>query len=74
MFRFKLSNSPYCSCGQGKETVKHYLTECKLYAEQRKELRKKVGTGRMKIEKLLGNPRLAKHTVEYVAATKGLQL
>ena len=74
LFRFKLSNSPYCPCGHGKETVEHYLIECKLYAEQRKELRKKVGPGRMKVERLLSDPRLAKHTVEYIAATKGLQI
>jgi len=44
------------------------------YVEQRKELRKKVGAGRMRVEKLLGYPKLIKHTVEFVASTKGLQI
>jgi ribonuclease HI len=74
LYRFKLADTPFCECGHGKETVEHYLLECKLYAEQRKELRKKVGVGRMRIEKLLGQPKLIKHTVEFLASTKGLDI
>ena len=74
LHRFKLADTPYCECRHGKETVEHYLLECKLYVEQRKELRKKVGVGRMRVEKLLGYPRLVKHTVEFVASTKGLDI
>ena len=72
LHRFKLVDTPHCSCKHGKETVEHYLLECRLYAEQRKKLRKNVGAGRMKIEKLLGSKELAKHTIEFVASTKGL--
>ena len=74
LHRFHLTETPYCKCGNGKETVEHYLLECRLYAEQRKELRKKVGAGRMRIEKLLGFPKLLKHTLEFVASTKGLEI
>lgn len=73
LHRFGLTDTPHCSCGRGKETVEHYLLECELYVEQRKELRKNIGIGRMKVEKLLGDPKLVKHTVEFVASTKGLQ-
>ena len=65
-------DTPHYSCKHGKETVEHYLLECRLYAEQRKKLRKNVGAGRMKIEKLLGSKELVKHTIEFVASTKGL--
>ena len=74
LYRFQLADTPYCSCGHGKETVEHYLLECQLYVEQRKELHKNVGVGRMKVEKLLGYPKLIEHTVEFVASTKGLQI
>ena len=71
MHRFKIKDSPYCECGNGKETVEHYLLECRKYNEQRKKLRREVGPGRMRIEKLLGYPKLVKHTLEFVANTKG---
>jgi len=63
----------YRPCGMGKETVEHYLLKCQRYVEERKEVRKNVGVGGMRIEKLLGYPKLVKHTVEFVASTKGLQ-
>ena len=73
LHRFNLEDTPYCKCGHGRETVEHYLLECQLYAEERKELRKKVGAGRMRLEKLLGYPKLVKHTVAFIATTKRLQ-
>ena len=42
--------------------------ECRKYNEQRKTLRKEVGPGRMRTEKLLGYPKLIKHTMQYVIA------
>ena len=60
--RFNLAESPFCKCGEGKETVEHYLLECILHAAK---LRKKVGTERMKMGLLLGNPKLIKHTTEF---------
>ena len=74
LYRFHLKDTPHCRCGNGKETVEHYLLECQLYVEQRKELQKKVGVGRMRVEKLLGFPKLVKHTLEFVASTKGLEI
>ena len=71
LHRFGLRTSPYCECRQGKETVEHYLLECRKYNEQRQKLWKNAGAGRMRVEKLLGYPTLIKHTMEYVAMTKG---
>ena len=68
LHRFKIKDSPYCDCGNGKETVEHYLLECRKYNEQRKTLGNEVGPGRMRTEKLLGYPKLIKHTMQYVIA------
>jgi hypothetical protein len=49
--------------------VKHFLLLCKKYEEARKELRKKVGGRNMRMENLLGDPKLIKDTLEYVEKT-----
>jgi hypothetical protein len=64
---------PYCECGCGKETVEHYLLECPKHWEQRKTLRKNVGTGRMKMRILLGDIKMIKHTMEYITTTRRLE-
>jgi len=43
------------------ETVENYLLECPLHVEERKNLRKNVGMGKMKVEKLLGDLNPVKH-------------
>src|SRR5436190_19044708 len=69
LHRFGIKNSPYCQCGYGKETVEHYLLECRNYREQRKKLRREVGTGKMRVETLLGEQMTIKHTLEYIKET-----
>ena len=69
LHRFKLANSAFCECGYGKETVEHFLLECRSYKEERRLLRKKVGWGKMKVEKLLGNIKVFKYTMEFVKST-----
>ena len=64
LHRFGITNTPYCQCGYGKETVEHYLLECRKFREQRKKLRKEVGTVKMRVAGLLGDTRLIKHTLE----------
>ena len=70
---FGKRSSPYCKCGYGKETVEHYLIECRNYKEQRKELRKNVGHRKMKLHEILGNAKIIKHTMEYIKATERLE-
>ena len=72
LHRFNISDSPYCECGYGKETVEHYLLECRTHKEERKKLRKEAGTGKMKIQVLLGNSKVLKHTMQYITNTKRL--
>ena len=70
LHRFGIKQSPYCECGNGKETVEHYLTECRRYKEQRKELRKAIKPGMMRTDKLLGCSSVIKHTIKYIEDTK----
>ena len=35
LHRFGKRNSPYCECGMGKETVEHYLLDCRRYKDKR---------------------------------------
>ena len=53
LHRFKKADTPHCECRQGKETVEHYLLECRKYTREREELLRNVGPGRMRVEKLL---------------------
>ena len=69
LHRFGLRNSPYCQCGYGKETVEHYLLECRKYKEERKKLRREVGAGNMRVVRLLGDTKLIRHTMEFMKVT-----
>ena len=71
LHRFGIEDSPQCSCGSGAtESVEHYLLHYPKYDRQRAILAKNVGIGGMWIEKLLGNPKLIKHMMEFVSNTK----
>ena len=50
LYHFGIKNFPCCQCGYGKETVEHYLLECRNYREQRKKLRREARTGKMRVE------------------------
>ena len=73
LHRFGIKESPLCECGYGKETVEHFLIECRRYRDQRSELRKNVGTRKMRVDSLLGDPEVVKHTVEYIMAISRME-
>lgn len=51
-FIFTISlHSPYCICGYAKETGENFILECPNYKLQRKELRKRMGVWKMRINK-----------------------
>jgi hypothetical protein len=50
--------------------VEHFLLECRRYKEERKQLRKSVGWGKMKVKKLLGSTKVFKHTMEFIKSTR----
>jgi ribonuclease HI len=60
---------PLCACREEEETVEHYLLKCKRYTTQREKMVKEVGAGGMRIEKLVGNLKCIKYTMEYVKET-----
>ena len=37
-FRTGTSDTPLCDCGNGEETIEHYLLYCCLYAEARRDM------------------------------------
>jgi tubulin alpha len=69
--RFNIIDDAICSrCGDAEETVKHFLLVCPIYERLRDGMRKEVGVGGMKMEKLLGDPRRIKDTVEFIESTE----
>jgi hypothetical protein len=57
-------------CGDAEETVHHFLMVCLKYERLRNKMRKEVGVGGMKMEKLLGDSRRIKETAEFVERTE----
>ena len=66
---FGKKDSPYCQCRYGKETVEHFLLECCNYQDQRKSLRKEVGIVNMWVDRLLGDPKFIRKTIQYINET-----
>jgi hypothetical protein len=68
--RSKIVESEQCSCGDGVESVRHYLLICSNYDQQRDTLRRNTGMQGMRVECLLGDPKLIQHTLDYVEETE----
>jgi hypothetical protein len=69
--RFNIIDNATCpSCGDAEETVHHFLMVCQKYERMRDKMRKEVGVGDMKMEKLLGDSRRIKDTVEFIESTE----
>ena len=66
LHRFVINGSLCWENGHDKETME---LECRNYKEPRKKLREAVGTGKMNVAILLGDPMEIKHTMAYVKAT-----
>ena len=66
----KIIEDPTCECGRGIENVQHFLLLCEKYEEPRNELRKEVGCRNMRMENLLGDPKIVENTLNYVEKTK----
>ena len=70
LHHFGKRNSPYCECGVGKETVEHYLLECRRFKQQRRKMIKDIGKERLNIERLLDQPQMIKHMIDFTRSTK----
>ena len=49
--------------------MEHFLLECRNYKDQRKSLRKEVGTVNMRVDRLLGDPKFIRKTMQYINET-----
>ena len=70
LHRFGHVESPRCECGSGAiENIKHSFLHCPRYDKQHATLVREVGVCGMRTEKLLGRPRMIRHTLKYVDET-----
>jgi hypothetical protein len=68
--RFKRADDASCpNCGHRRETVGHYLLECKHYQGEREALIKEVGITRMRLAYLLGDKDGVCATLKFIKAT-----
>ena len=58
LHRIGKTDNPSCECGYKMEAVEHFSLECKNYKDPRKELRRTVGSGKMKVASLIGDTQL----------------
>jgi hypothetical protein len=70
LHRFSIADQPQCPCGNGIETVAHFLLRCRDHDEGREKLRKEVGGEGMSVEKLLGHPKFIKATLNFIKSTE----
>jgi len=69
--RFNIIDDAKCpGCGITDETVHRFLMVCPQHERLRDRMRKKVGVGGMKLEKLLGDSRRKKDTVDFIESTE----
>ena len=61
--------NPSPGCGGAEETVHHFLMMRPKYQRLRDGMRKEVGVGGMKMEKLLGDSRRIKDMVKFIEST-----
>jgi hypothetical protein len=69
LHKFKHVDSPRCpACGQGKETVEHFLLHCPAYAHERWALEKAIKT-KPNLKTLLGDRKATHMLKNYIKAT-----
>src|SRR5947207_7890789 len=73
LYHFGIKNTSYCQYRYEKETIEHYLLECRKFREQRKKLRKEIETVKMRVTRLLRDTKLIKHTMEFINAIGRLE-
>ena len=69
LYHFGIEKESICECGEGNETVAHFLLRCEIFARQREKLIKEIGIGGMRVEELLGDLKCIKHTSQYIKET-----
>ena len=73
LFRFRLVEDPYCSCGEV-ESIEHFLLHCPLYFEIREELRNEIisidPNATMDIKTILGGNELIEERKQFMILSK----
>ena len=69
LYRQGHEEEPLCVCREEEETVEHFLLKCKRYTIQREKLVKEAGAGGMRVERLVGELKFVKHTMDFVKET-----
>jgi ribonuclease HI len=70
LHRFKKVDSPRCpACGEGKETVEHFIKRCPSYAHERWALMKHYRLSDPNMEDILSNPETIIPLVNFIEAT-----
>ena len=68
-YRFGYKDEPTCEYGEENENIEHFLLKYRKYINQRVILVKEIGTGGMRLEKLLGNMKYTKFVLEFIRET-----
>jgi len=69
--RFKITDDAKCpKCNEANKTVKHFLLVCPEYERKRDKLRRTVGIGGMRVDKMLGDVRRIEDTIQFIEPTK----
>ncbi len=73
LFRFKRADSDGCPhCGK-RETVHHFINECKSYSRERHTLRVVTGRGGTSLKTLMSTEKYLAALIEYIVKTKRLR-
>ena len=70
LHRIGKADTPTClCCRRANETVEHFILHCLAHAIPRRRLQRKVGRDAHNIQKLLSDPHVITHLLDYVTAT-----
>src|SRR5436190_23271290 len=73
LHHFGIKNTSYCQYEYEKETIEHYLLEYRKFREQRKKLRKKIETMKIRMSRLLGDIKMIEYTLKFIKTTNRLE-
>jgi hypothetical protein len=73
LHRFGLKNTPYCECGYGKRDRRTLLSTMSKIQGAEEEAAEGSRGWNMRVDKLLGDPKLIRHAMEYVNETDRLK-
>ncbi|KAF8581900.1 hypothetical protein K439DRAFT_1300401, partial [Ramaria rubella] len=67
--KMKAVESVLCAECRQPETTAHYLLHCRRFTTQRRQLRHDVGKASHSLQRLLSDPKIINHTLQYIQDT-----